>query len=416
MDNEIKYSVKQQEFINAVLSGKSVFLTGEAGTGKSFIVQEAIRLLQNKKKQVIVCAPTGIAANNIGGQTMHSMFSLNPTCGVFTYEKCNFMRKEKRRVIDMAKTIFIDEVSMVRSDQLDAINWTMKKNGLGSLKDKQVIFVGDLKQLPPVADDNFMSVLKETHHDVTFIHSHIYKELSVVDIELDEPQRQSDPEFIQALNLVRNGQRSPYFRKFFHTEPKGVVLAPRIETVNRYNQMEFDKLEGDVYTFEGNVEIIEEGTKINFTDFNVEPVVHLKDGCKIMYLKNSPSYNALRNGSMGTFRVLCDIDLKKEIFFIEINGINYSIDYATFSKNEYVANELLGRLELKELANISQVPVKLAYAVSIHKSQGMTLNEATIDLSLPCFVSGQLYVALSRVKSPEGLRIIVNEHDYGTNK
>lgn len=413
-NNEIKYSTKQQEFINAVLNGQSVFLTGDAGTGKSFIVREAIRLLEQQKRQVLVAAPTGIAANNIGGQTIHSLYSLNPN-GVLTHERCNFIKKEKRRILQIADTLFFDEVSMVRSDMIDGIHWTLTKNGVTGLDRRQVIFVGDLEQLPPVADDNMKSVLRETHSGVEFFHAHIYKKMNIVEIKLDEPQRQSDPEFIQALNLVRQGKQSPYFRKFFRDEPRGVVLAPRIETVNRYNQEEFVKLPGDVYTFDGSVDILKEGAKINYADFNVEPNVRLKDGCKIMYLRNSLAFNNLRNGTLGTFRVLCDVEKKTHEFFIEVGDVRYELNREKFSKTEYVLNELTGRLELEDLATITQIPVKLAYAISIHKSQGMTLEECTIDLTQPCFVKGQLYVGLSRVKSPEGLTIIVNKHQYGSN-
>lgn len=401
---EVKYSDKQQEFIDAALSGKSIFLTGEAGSGKSFVVREVIKMLQQKGKQVLVTAPTGIAANNLDGQTVHSLFGLTPF-GVLTFETCNFLRKEKRRVLDRANVIIIDEISMVRCDMLDGVNWTLKKNGLRGLEKYQVIFVGDLAQLEPVADDNFKSVLSDKYKSVFFYDSEIYPKLNITKIELDEVKRQSDPEFISALNQVRRNEKAPYFRKFFHTEPKGVVLAPRIETVNRYNEQEYAKLEGEEYEFKAEVEIYKEGTKIQFADFNVEPLVKMKDGAKIMYLVNSQAYNNLRNGTIGTFRV--DTIEDHKLFFIEVDNVRYRIDKNDFTKKEYVLNEMTNKLELEKIASISQVPIKLAYAISIHKSQGMSIPEATIDLTQPCFAKGQLYVALSRVTSPEGLRIIM---------
>lgn len=404
---EIKYAARQQEFLDAVLAGKSVFLTGEAGSGKTFIVKKAIQSLIDANKNVLISAPTGIAANNLDGQTVHSLFGLTPF-GVLTYDKCNFLRKEKRRVLDKAHVIVIDEISMVRSDMLDAIHWTLKKNNLRGLDKYQVILIGDLEQLPPVADDNFKSVLSETHKSVFFYDSLIYPKMKVEKIELDQVQRQSDPEFISALNQVRRGEKSPYFRRFFHSEPKGIVLAPRLETVNRYNEHEYAKLSGKEYVFQAETNIIKEGAKISFADFNVEPLIKMKDGAKIMYLRNSLAYNNLKNGTLGIFRAIEDEDGDVQ-FFIEVNTIKYRLEINKFDKKEYVYNEKLDRLELVEIANITQMPIKLAYAMTIHKSQGQTLSQMTLDLTLPCFEKGMLYVALSRVTSPEGLRIIMEQ-------
>lgn len=262
--------------------------------------------------------------------------------------------------------------------------------------------------MPPVADDNFKSVLSETHKSVFFYDSLIYPKMKVEKIELDQVQRQSDPEFISALNQVRRGEKSPYFRRFFHSEPKGIVLAPRLETVNRYNEQEYAKLSGKEYVFQAETNIIKEGAKISFADFNVEPLIKMKDGAKIMYLRNSLAYNNLKNGTLGTFRAIEDEDGDVQ-FFIEVNTIKYRLEINKFDKKEYVYNEKLDRLELVEIANITQMPIKLAYAMTIHKSQGQTLSQMTLDLTLPCFEKGMLYVALSRVTSPEGLRIIMEQ-------
>lgn len=391
----MSYSKKQQEFYDLAMSGKNIFLSGKAGTGKTFITKEVIRSLQESKKNVAVVAPTGIAASNIGGATIHSTFSLGIS-GVIDYSKCNFLKSQKRSVIDKIDVLIIDEISMVRPDILDAIHWTMKKNGCRGLHEIQVIFVGDMAQLQPVMDDNFKTMTLKTYKGLNFKFSNIYKRIDPVEIELDEILRQSDEEFINNLNIVRDGKKSSYFRKFLHKKPFGVILAPHNSTVKRYNQMGLNRINSPEIVYKATVEgVIKEG------DFPFESNLILKDGCKIMYLVNSKN-NDLVNGTIGTF--VKDGDL----LFIEVGKERYLLELHRHSKKEYVLDLDTDKLELKETGSITQYPVKLAYAISIHKSQGMTFEKMTLDLTKPCFSEGQMYVGLSRVTSPEGLRIIVN--------
>lgn len=391
----MEYSKKQQLFLDLVLSGKNLFLSGKAGTGKSTITKIAIDALNKAGKRVVAIAPTGIAANNIGGQTIHSMFRLNPF-GVMDYESCNFVTSEKRRLFNAIDTVFIDEVSMLRPDILDAIHWTLKKNGCAGLDEKQVIFVGDLKQLPPVLNDNTRSILYNTYEGEQLFDARIYPKLNVELIELDEILRQSDSEFIDALNLCREGIKAPYFRQFVSTSPNnGVILAPHNSTVFAYNKANLDALSTKLRVFEA---IIEGNVKAE--DFNLESTVQVKDGAKVMYLANSKDA-PLFNGCLGVFVV------KNDNFFIRVNGIDYSLKPIKFTKKEYVFNKEKNELELQEIGSIEQLPIKLAYALSIHKAQGLTFDEVTVDLKKPCFQAGQLYVALSRVRKPEGLRIVM---------
>jgi len=388
-------SSKQSEFLNAVESGKNVFLTGKAGTGKSFVVRQAMEKLIGLGKRVVAVAPTGMAAIQIDGQTIHSMFSLNPF-GILDYQACNFLRTEKRRLLDAIDVLFIDEVSMLRADILDAMNWTLVKNGCKGLETKQVIFIGDLKQLPVVLNDNARSVLYANGYEgEEFFNAKIYERMSVEKIELDEVLRQSNEEFIQNLNIIRDGGKSEYFRQFVGRENRGVILAPHNATVQKYNNEGLAKVDAELLTFEAVVD-----GNVKADDFNLGSRVEVKNGCKIMYLVNSQN-NPLRNGTIGTF--VQDEDK----YFIDVDGVKYKIEQVEFTKKEYILNKNANKLELQPIGSIRQYPFKLAYALSIHKSQGLTFEEVTIDLTRPCFQKGQLYVALSRVTSPSGLTIII---------
>lgn len=390
----VNLSKKQSEFLEQVKSGENVFLSGKAGTGKSFVVKQAIDYLRKKNKNVIVMAPTGIAAMNVGGATIHSTFSLTPF-GVLSYEKTNFLTPKKRAVLKAVDVIVIDEVSMLRADILDAMNWTLIKNGCASMKDMQIVFVGDMKQLSAVADDNMKSVMLKIYDGIDFNYSKVYKELDVVEIELDEVLRQSDPEFISNLNIIRDGGKSQYFKRFVKENPTGLILAPHNNTVEAYNKNGLESVDSKLFTYKA---IVEGNIKSN--DFIVDTEIKVKEGCPIMYLINSEN-NRLVNGTIGTFKI------KNDMPMISVDGNDYHMKMQTFEKKEYVLNEKTNELELKRIGSISQYPFKLAYALTIHKSQGLTFDEVTVDLKRSCFSEGQLYVALSRVRTPEGLTILI---------
>jgi ATP-dependent DNA helicase PIF1 len=391
---EVKYTYKQGQFLELVKSGRNLFLTGKAGTGKSFIVKSAIEALKDAGKNVAAVAPTGIAANNIDGQTIHSLFKLLPY-GVLSFDTCQFVSSDKKILLRKIDTYVIDEVSMLRPDVLDAIHLTLKKNGLAGLDTKQLILVGDLKQLPPILEDNTRSVLYQTYDGDTFLFAKIYEKLNMEMVELDEILRQSDPDFISALNIVREGGKSEYFRQFVSREPLGIILAPHNSTVKSYNEAGLNAQQGKLFTFDADIE-----GEAKPEDFHLEREIRVKNGCKIMYLVNSKE-NPLRNGTLGTFVS------HNGCHFIRVGNVDYALDRVKLVKKQYVWNKRLDKLELKELGSIEQYPFKLAYALSIHKAQGLTFDQMTIDLSRPCFQKGQMYVALSRARSPEGLRIFI---------
>lgn len=387
------YSQQQQYFLDRLAQGSNIFLTGKAGTGKSFIVKEGFKELTARGKKYIALAPTGISANNICGQTLHSFFNLTPF-GVLDYEACSFLKSEKRRLINAIDVIFIDEVSMFRPDIFDAINYTLIKNGCKKITEFQFVLIGDLKQLPAPISDNMRSILLQQYDGCEFYDAKVYGRLNFETIELTEVLRQSDEEFIHHLNIVRDGGKSEYFRQFVSKDAKGIVLAPHNSTVAKYNAEGLRQLTGEEIIFTAQ---ITGNTKAD--DFNMESEIKVKDGAKIMYLCNSKDNN-LVNGTLGIFRV------DRDIYFIDVNDVYYAIEPVTHTKKEYVLNEKKDCLELKEIGSITQMPVKLAYALTIHKSQGLTFDNITIDLTLPCFSKGQVYTALSRVRTPQGLTII----------
>lgn len=400
---------KQKEFLELARQGKNIYLSGKAGTGKSTVIKKFVEEGEN-----IVCLGTsGVAAMNIKGQTLHSYFGLS-------FGKI-FSEKEVKPIrnigpVEKAKTIVIDEVSMLRSDVLENVKHAMKKSKIDYLE-KQYIFVGDLAQLPPIVTPIEEYQLNEEYGGIEFHHSHFFKELGVVHIDLDEVVRQSDSEFVDNLNIIRNGGKSDYFKKFVSEEAKGIVLAPHNSTVEKYNEEGLSKIKGKVRTFFAKVK-----GNAKAEEFNVQDKLVVKEGAKIMYLVND-TQKKLVNGTLGTFCMAMkrvkksrpnfyssrapwdDYYVNELVPCIKLeNGKTIHIEEYSFEKFKYNSN-----LEKEVTGSVKALPIRLAFALSIHKSQGLTFDEVTVDLTRPCFQKGQMYTALSRVKSPEGLRLIVNK-------
>lgn len=405
----MKLTKKQEEFLELARQGKNIYLSGKAGTGKSTVVKQFVA----EAERAVCLGTSGVAAMNIKGQTLHSFFGLS-FGKIFSKKEVKYIREPSP--VEKAKTIIIDEVSMLRSDVLENVKHAMEKTEIDPFK-KQFIFVGDLAQLPPITSPSEELQLISEYGGVEFYNSHFFKELDVVHIDLDEVVRQSDTEFVDNLNIIRDGGKSEYFKKFVSDEVKGIVLAPHNVTVEKYNKEGLDKLRGKIRTFYAEV-----SGNAKAEEFNVQDKLEVKEGAKIMYLVNN-TQKKLVNGTLGTFcmeyknvkveeRIYNKRKRKYESSYFSQkrlvpcirleSGKTIHIEEYTFEKFKYNSN-----LEKVVTGKVKALPIRLAFALSIHKSQGLTFDEVTVDLTRPCFQKGQMYTALSRVRTPEGLRLIV---------
>ena len=395
----IQLSEEQQHVVNLALAGHNLFLYSKAGTGKSIVINTLTSYLE--KGTYAILGTSGVAAANIGGSTFHSFFAIKPF-GVATNETYNYVKKEKRKMWDKATTIIIDEVSMLRPDVLDAANNTLLHNGCVPLTQKQIIFVGDLKQLKPIlSGKQEIKIFQESYSSLCFQEAFVYKELNVQEVTMTKIFRQDDVEFKDQLDILRdNGSNflTPYFRQFIRNEKNnGIVLAGYNDVVSEYNAKGLTEINEPLITYTGSVY-----GNFREKDYNVSQEVSVKHGCKIMYLHNHPVY-PLVNGTLGTFLLINNTP------FIEVNGTKYFLEKIELEYKEYQlqVNEIDGteKVKLVTLSSIIQYPIRVAYALSINKSQGLSLSPITLDIRKALFAEGQLYVALSRLKVPEDTEI-----------
>lgn len=412
------------KFINQ--TQRSIFLTGKAGTGKTTLLRE---IIQSTHKNTVVVAPTGIAALNAGGVTIHSMFQL-PFAGFIpdfnTPEQfsgsVNFETKStlvrhfrmngiKKAVIQNMELLIIDEVSMLRADLLDAIDFTMrsirKKNDL-PFGGVQVLFIGDLLQLPPVIRNEEWETLRKYYNGKFFFHSHIIQQYPPLYIELSKIFRQTDDKFINILNNLRNNKidaediktLNEFVKPDFDLKKnKGyITLTTHNHKADSMNAQSLQDLEGKLVTFQPEI-VGDFPEKI----FPVEEKLQLKIGAQVMFVKNdlSPEKNYF-NGKMGIIKSLSDREI-----LVHFPEENKSIDVERYEwKNiRYFIDPNTKEVEEEILGTFTHYPLKLAWAITVHKSQGLTFDKAAVDVS-QVFMPGQAYVALSRLRSLNGLILL----------
>ena len=409
------------KFINN--TNRHVFLTGKAGTGKTTFLKHIIK---HTYKNAVIVAPTGIAAINAGGVTIHSMFQLpfgtfvpsNVNVGQFsesqrvntpqTLTKNLQMQVTKRRLLQELELLIIDEVSMLRADLLDAIDTilrSVRRKQFVPFGGVQILFIGDLLQLPPVIKDDEWSLIKQHYKSVYFFEAMALQQNKPLYIELSKIYRQSDDKFIDILNNLRNNQvtendievlNSFYKPDFKPTSKENYIhLTTHNNKADTLNKESLKDLKGKSYFFKAEID----GEFSEFS-FPIEQLLELKIGAQVMFVKNdNTGQQRFFNGKIAVVDSIEDDDIYVKF---DDNSPVLKLEQYTWENIKYTHNEVTNEIEEKVIGKFIQFPVKLAWAITVHKSQGLTFSKAIIDIG-NAFAPGQVYVALSRLTSLDGL-------------
>ncbi len=388
-------------------TGYSLFLTGRAGTGKTTFLH---RIKERLAKRVVVCAPTGIAAINAKGVTLHSMFQLPfapyvPDESQLLGRKTFSLRKQKIKLIRSIDLLVIDEVSMVRADVLDAVDSVLRRYRRPDLPfgGVQLLLIGDLMQLSPVAREEDWAILKDYYATPYFFSSQALSKLPYFTIELTKVYRQSDREFIDLLNNVREGSIAPdvlsklntrYLPAFEPSKEDGYIrLTSHNRQADIINQRELDALDAKQHVYQAKVE-----GDFPELSYPVDKELVLKEGAQVMFVRND-TVQKFYNGMVGEV-------IRASENTIEIKPAHWNevikLKPCVWSNTKYELNEETGDVEEVVVGTFMQFPLRLAWAITIHKSQGLTFDRVIID-ARNCFAAGQTYVALSRCRTFEGL-------------
>lgn len=387
-------------------TGRSIFLTGKAGTGKTTFLKSVV---EHSSKRSIVVAPTGVAAINAGGMTIHSFFQLpfSPFVPGAKIESRFDFGKEKRKIIASLDLLIIDEISMVRSDLLDAIDSVLRRfrDRYQPFGGVQLLMIGDLQQLTPVVTPEDERVLAPYYDTPYFFGSKALAQIDYVTIQLEKVYRQQDDTFLTLLNHIREGRPTTEDLQLLNARcqpafaPKPdegyIRLTTHNQKANNYNESELKKLPARSYTYRAKIE----GTFPDYSYPTAETLV-LKEGAQVMFVKNDPSgEHRYYNGRIG--HVTLAEDNRLEVYCPgDANAIE--VEPLEWENARYTLNDETREIETEVLGKFSQLPLRLAWAITIHKSQGLTFERAIIDASLS-FAPGQVYVALSRCKTLEGM-------------
>lgn len=379
------------------------FITGKAGTGKTTLI-ETFR--KRTKKKVVVLAPTGLAAINAHGQTIHSFFKFPP----------RMMREDMIRPVHDRSLytgidiIIIDEASMLRADMLDAIEVFMRVNGRdrnNPFGGVQIILVGDLFQLPPVVSNEEQEIYSNYYETPYFFSAGSFNKEIFHVLLLDEVFRQKDENFVSVLNAIREGNATTETLESINRqlvdnnfEHNHIILCTTNAAAEGINQIKLNAINSQEFQYEANLEG-------SFTDNDhylpINTILKLKKGARVLFVKNDTGGRWV-NGTLGTVHKLDEnlVQVKLD------NGEIVDVDKETWSDIRYHYNENTGEIEEETAGTATQYPLKLAWAITIHKSQGMTFDKVCLDFRRSPFAHGQTYVALSRCRTLEGITITRN--------
>ncbi len=421
---------EQQAFLTAHRDKKSIFLTGKAGTGKTTLLRHLVDTLRAENKKVVVVAPTGIAALNAGGVTIHSFFRLDTRTFMPEDRQVKALEGNRLATLKAIDVLIIDEVSMVRADLFDAIDLCMRRS-LGNnfpFGGKQLIMVGDIFQISPVVTDKDRELLNAFYSKTAFFFgAKVYKKFEHEIIELIQVYRQKDADFMQILDNIRTGEfsskelqviNSQYIDNFT-PQPNVIELTTTNALADVRNKQELDKIPENSYTFEAEV-----GGVFEDKLFPTEKKLNLKVGTQVMFIKNHMA-GKWANGTIGKIVKFVEMrvegyeDGAEEDFLKDVedevaetiiqvlldNGETVFVNTAQWEKKSYEYNRETELIEEKVLGTFTQYPLKLAWAITIHKSQGLTFEKVCLNFGTGAFATGQAYVALSRCKTLEGLQL-----------
>ena len=410
-----------QDALNLVkYTRQSLFLTGKAGTGKSTFLRY---VTDNVKKKYVVLAPTGIAAINAGGSTLHSFFKLpfhpllpdDPNLSLQKGRIHEFFKytKPHRKLLEQLELIIIDEISMVRADIIDTVDRILRvysRNLREPFGGKQLLLVGDAFQLEPVVKGDEREILARFYPNPYFFSARVFGQIDLVSIELKKVYRQSDPTFISVLDHIRGGTVGAADLQLLNTR-YGVAISPtadrerdlyitlatRRDNVDYINERRLAELPGEPETFRGEI-------RGDFPESSLPTQLELvlKPGAQIIFIKNDYERRWV-NGTIGTVNGF-DMD-GSTLYITTDDGRECDVKRESWRNIRYTYNEEKKLVEEEELGTFTQFPVRLAWAITVHKSQGLTFSRAVIDFTGGVFAGGQTYVALSRCTSLEGIRL-----------